>query len=161
MIDDLVADATMKQQPRVILRQDILLPQGAQQLGKGVFGHPLERTGGSAEKVERLRCLKTTVLRDGRQELLHERGVVRPVHGGRLEPIFQQERNDGRSLYRVQSKPSFQASLRIQGAFDDIAAQDCRFALASAGTAKSLSETCNGWWRADLHYASDRPDVDA
>lgn len=145
----------------MILRQDFLLSQGAQQFGKGVLGHSLERAGRGAEKTERLSRLETAILRDGRQELLHERGVVRSVDSRRLKPVFQQKRDDGRGLHRIQSKPRFQSSLLVQGILDDMAAQDCRFTLSSSGTPQSLAEACNGRRRANLHYAFDRADIDA
>lgn len=144
----------------MILDQDVPLAQSAKEFREGLLGHLLEWSRRRAQEAKGRCRLKTTILRYGRKQLLYKCGIVRPMNRRRLEPAFQQQRDDGRRLHGIESKPRREIRFVIQSPLDHVPAQGGWLTLAPAGTPKTLAEARDGGRDPDLHDAFYRADVD-
>ncbi len=86
---------------------------------------------------------------------------MRPIHHRWLEPVLQKKRYRSGRLERVQAQLRRQIGLLIDRIFDQIAAQDGRFSLATTRATQSLTEAGNRRRCANLSHALYRADIDA
>ena len=149
----------MNEEPVVHLRDEIECRELPQQADEHRSAHLMKRSAVAKERIG-IGGRDAAVLRDQRQQLLHERRGIKGLAGRRFDPLLQHQvdhRNhfDEAGTNGVLRRRTIGDHLLLR-----VKTQHRRLAAAS-GAAEALTQRGDRGWDADLRDAFHRADVDA